>query len=177
MKILIIDGQGGGLGRALTARIRGSYPEVHIAVAGTNSIATSAMLKAGATCGATGDNAIIYNSRDADVIIGALGIAFANAMHGEISPAVAGAVSASAAQKILIPVSKCNVTIAGTAEKTMAQYIDDVLSELDLDRQKQLLKRMQSVQTIMTCTHLDEGLRAGGMKVFEIEDGSIMNSE
>ena len=123
MRILVIDGQGGGLGRTLIEQARQALPEAEILAAGANALATQAMLRAGADAGATGENAVVYNAARADVILGALGIAFANAMHGEISPAMARAVSESEALKILIPVSRCNVLIAGVADQPMAQQV------------------------------------------------------
>ena len=132
MNILVIDGQGGGLGKNIISRIKKeeAFSCFEITAVGTNSIATSAMLKAGAACGATGENAVIYNCKNADIILGATGIAFANSMLGEISPKMANAVSESPAYKLLIPISKCNVGIAGVAEKPMLSYIDDLISNL-----------------------------------------------
>jgi len=130
MKIMIFDGQGGGLGRALVERVRQELPEAELIAVGTNALATAAMHKAGAAACATGENAVIYNCGQADVIIGALGIGFANSMHGEISPAMARAVSESRAAKLLIPVSKCAVSVMGTAEKGMAAYISEAMEHL-----------------------------------------------
>ena len=132
MKILVIDGQGGGLGKNIISRIKkeDKLSPLEITAVGTNSIATSAMLKSGADYGATGENAVLYNCENADIIIGAIGIAFANSMFGEISPNMANAVSKSRAYKLLIPISKCNVGIAGVLEKPMLSYIDDLISQL-----------------------------------------------
>lgn len=130
MKIAVIDGQGGGLGRNIIARIKKEFDNVEIIGIGTNSIATSSMIKAGADYGATGENAIAYNCKKADVIVGALGIGFANSMHGEISPQAAGAVSESDAYKILIPISKCNVCVTGVVDKSMSEYIEDLIIRL-----------------------------------------------
>ncbi len=128
MRILIIDGQGGGLGKALTEQIRAVWGDAQVTAVGTNALATAAMLKAGAHIGATGENAVVYNAARADVILGALGIGFANAMHGEITPAMAAAIGSSEAHKILLPVSKCNVSIVGVAEKSMAQYAQEAVA-------------------------------------------------
>ena len=132
MKILVIDGQGGGLGKNIIARIRKDdvFSDTQIIAVGTNSIATSAMLKAGADYGATGENAVIYNCQSADIILGALGIGFANSMFGEISLKMAAAVSESPARKLLVPISKCNVDIIGAVDKVMPQYIDDAIAKL-----------------------------------------------
>ena len=96
MKIVVIDGQGGSLGKAITEKIKSRY-NCEIYAIGTNSIATSAMLKAGADCGATGENPVIVNSRDADVIIGPIGIIAANSLLGEITPKMAAAIAFSEA--------------------------------------------------------------------------------
>ena len=126
MNILIIDGMGGGIGKSIIEHIKTEFADAVITAAGTNSIATSAMLKAGADYGATGENAIIYNCTKTDLIIGVTGIVFANAMHGEISPKMAEAVSSSPAHKILLPVDKCNVTIAGVDNKPIQSHINEI---------------------------------------------------
>lgn len=108
MKIVIIDGQGGRMGKAVIEQLKSSYPELELYAIGTNSIATSAMLKAGASYGATGENPVIVNARNADLIIGPIGIVMADSLMGEITAAMATAVSSSSAYKILIPVNRCN---------------------------------------------------------------------
>ena len=131
MKITIIDGQGGRIGRTVIEQIRKKHAGLELYAIGTNSIATSAMLKAGAENGATGENAVIVNAADADVIIGPIGIMFANALLGEITPAIAAAVGASSAFKILIPVNRCNHYIAGCAEAPMSDYIRIAVEKLE----------------------------------------------
>ena len=126
MNIVVIDGMGGGIGKAVIEHIKAENKEVEIIAVGTNSIATSAMLKAGADYGATGENAVIHNCTKADCIIGVIGIVLANSLHGEISPRMAQAVSSSAAHKILIPVDKCSVTVLGVAAKPMQAYLNDI---------------------------------------------------
>ncbi len=130
MRVVVIDGQGGGLGRAVVEQVRAALPHIDIVAVGANALATQAMLKAGAQAGATGENAVRYNCAQADVIIGALGIGFANAMHGEISPEMARAVSESAAHKLLIPVSKCSVSVVGVADRPMAAYVAEAIEAL-----------------------------------------------
>ena len=131
MKITIIDGQGGRIGKSIIEQIRKKHPDLELYAIGTNSIATSAMLKAGADYGATGDNAVIVNAADSDLIVGPIGIVFANALLGEITPAIAAAVGASKAYKILIPVSRCNHFIAGCAEAPMGDYIRCALDKIE----------------------------------------------
>ena len=128
MRIVVIDGQGGGIGRSLVERIRSELPDVQIVAVGTNSLATSAMLKAGANVGATGENAVICNVKHADVVAGPIGMMVANSLWGEITPAMASAVSESPAQKVLIPVEQCHVHVAGVVEKPMSQYIEDAVA-------------------------------------------------
>ncbi|MCL2204474.1 MAG: DUF3842 family protein [Defluviitaleaceae bacterium] len=130
MKILVIDGMGGGIGRAIIEKIKAEVKGAEVMAVGTNAIATTAMLKAGADHGATGENAVIYNAANTDYIMGVLGIAFANAMHGEISPKMAEALSQSRAHKILIPTDKCSVTVAGVAAASMQEYIHDAVGKL-----------------------------------------------
>ncbi len=124
MKILIIDGQGGRIGKMLVEKIRQRWPELPLIALGTNSIATSTMLRAGADEGATGENPVIYNAGSADVIIGPIGIVLANSLLGEITPAMAAAVAQSDAQKILIPMNRCKSAIAGVLEAPLAEYIE-----------------------------------------------------
>jgi hypothetical protein len=126
MNILVIDGMGGGIGAAIIEHIKSEFDTVEITAVGTNSIATSAMIKAGADHGATGENAVIFNCAKADFIVGVIGIVFANAMHGEISPKMAEAVSSSPAHKILLPTDKCNVTVVGLDSKPIQLYTHKV---------------------------------------------------
>lgn len=127
MKLLVVDGMGGGIGRAIVSYLNEHSFDGEIMAVGTNSAATNAMLKAGAHAAATGADAVAYNCSRADVIVGPMGIAFANSMHGEISPRIALAVSGSDAKKILLPVSQCNVTVVGTREAPLAQLLDGMM--------------------------------------------------
>lgn len=126
MKTLIIDGQGGGLGRAITAALRQALPDLALIALGTNAIATTAMLKAGAQQGATGESAIRWQCRDAGLILGPTGLLTAGALLGEISPAIAAAVGESPAHKLLIPSDRCNVQVIGVKPQSM----DDAVREL-----------------------------------------------
>ena len=130
MNILIIDAQGGGIGRHLTSAIRQSMPDVDITAVGTNSIATSAMLKAGADHGATGENAVITGARRADVIVGPIGIVIADSLYGEVTPAMAVAVGQSQAKRILIPVNHCDNIVAGVRDLSIKGLVEEVLLEL-----------------------------------------------
>lgn len=130
MKILIIDAQGGGIGKQLVAAIRNKMPQAHITAVGTNVMATTAMLKAGADVAATGENAVIVGCRKADVVIGPIGIVIADALHGEITPAMACAVGQSEAKRILIPMNHCDNYIAGISDYSVGKLIEDVLVKL-----------------------------------------------
>lgn len=132
MKIAVIDGQGGGMGKSIIAKMRSAITkeQASIIALGTNSTATEAMLKAGADQGATGENAVICNAKKCDVIIGAIGIIAANSFMGEMSPAMASAVADNEALKILIPINKCHLMVAGTKETMISAYIDDAIDIL-----------------------------------------------
>ena len=124
-RLVVMDGQGGGVGRALIERLRaGGYEDFVLAV-GTNAAATAAMVKAGASAGATGEYAVVYNAARADVLAGPIGIVLAGGMMGEFSPAMARAVAESPAQKVLVPVSRCGVQVAGLEPKPLVGYIAD----------------------------------------------------
>ena len=127
MRIPVIDGQGGGIGRSLVELLVKNFPDAEVGATGTNSIATETMLKGGPSFAATGENAILFNAAEADVIIGPAGIIMANALHGEISPAIAMAVSSSKAKEVLIPMNHCRAYIAGVEEKKVAEYLQDAM--------------------------------------------------
>lgn len=131
--ISIIDGQGGGIGKNIVGKLRKLFPKnsesykdysIIICALGTNSTATNNMIKAGADIGATGENAIIRTSARSDLILGPLAIITANSMLGELTPAMAVAISSSPAQKILIPLNRCGVIVAAELKETTDTYID-----------------------------------------------------
>ncbi len=125
--VAIVDGQGGGIGKVIIERLKKENLNIRVLALGTNSIATTKMLKGGADEGATGENAIIYNAKEADIIIGVVAIVIANSMLGEMSPRMAQAIGESSALKILIPNDKCNIKIAIPNEITLQQSIDDAV--------------------------------------------------
>lgn len=133
LKILIIDGQGGGIGKALAEQIRTTFSQADLIALGTNSAATSNIMRGGAKTGATGENAIIVNCghcTSADIIVGPIGIVMANAIMGEITPAMAQAVSNSAAHKVLLPTSRCHALIVGVQERPMAKFIEETVNAI-----------------------------------------------
>ena len=128
MRIGIIDGQGGGVGCALIERLKGKGHD--LLALGANAMATSAMLRCGASEGATGENAVIHCAPLCDVLCGPIGIVLPNALLGEITPAMAQAIASSPAAKVLIPSSRCCITIAGVQEKSLGQYADDAARKI-----------------------------------------------
>lgn len=123
MRVLVIDGQGGGLGRQLVAAITAACPEAELLAVGTNSLAASSMLKAGARRAATGENAVVVNCRTADVIVGPIGIVIADALMGEITPKMAMAVCQSSAKRVLVPINHCDNYVVGVPEQPIAQLV------------------------------------------------------
>ena len=129
-RITVIDGHGGKLGGQLVKAISEKYPDLPLMVVGTNSSATAAMFKCGAKSGATGENAVIVACKKSDVIIGPIGIVIADALFGEITPAMAVAVGRSDAVRILLPVSKCENLIAGASGLSTGQLLSDAMEKL-----------------------------------------------
>ena len=121
--VLVIDGQGGGLGRQLVAAIAAACSEAELTAVGTNSLAANAMLKAGAARAATGENAVVVNCRHADVIVGPIGIVIADALLGEITPAMAAAVCQSGAKRVLVPINHCENYVVGVPEQPVSQLV------------------------------------------------------
>ena len=128
--IVVIDGQGGGVGKVIVEAIKTHFPQYFVLGLGTNTVATNNLKKGGADAIATGENAIIYNVKKAHMIVGPIGICFANSMYGEISPKMANAISESEATKYLLPISKCQAIVIGVENKTINEYIDDFISLL-----------------------------------------------
>jgi len=128
--ILVVDGQGGGIGRQIIEGIRLRMPDADVTAVGTNSIATSVMMKAGANRAGTGENAVLVNCRTADIIIGPLGIVIADSMMGEISPAMAAAIGQSAATRLLLPMNMCHNVIVGTANVPIKTLVTQTIDEL-----------------------------------------------
>ena len=128
MRIAVIDGQGGGIGKAVIEKMREELgDDIGILALGTNALATSAMLKAGANEGATGENAIVVNTPKVNLIVGSAAILAADSMLGELTPLMAAAVARSAARKVLIPLNRCGIHVVGVSAKPLPHYIDDII--------------------------------------------------
>lgn len=130
MNILIIDGQGGGVGRQIVENIKKTFPEQVVTAVGTNALAAQAMLKAGADHAATGENAVVVGCRTADIIIGPIGIAIADSLFGEITPKMALAVGQSNAVRILLPMNLCNNYIAGVDRINTSMLLNDCMEKI-----------------------------------------------
>lgn len=130
MKIVVIDGQGGRLGRLLVEGVKARLPQAQVYALGTNAVATAAMLKAGADFGATGENPVLRGVADADGVLGPVGVVVANAILGEVTPAMAEAVGSCRAKKFLIPMNSCGVLVAGVEEQPLPAYVAQAVEAL-----------------------------------------------
>ncbi len=130
MTILVIDAQGGGIGKQLVAAVKQDMPSAVVLAVGTNTAATTAMLKAGADEAATGENAVIVGCRRADIIVGPVGIVIADSLLGEVTPEMALAVAQSSAKRILIPFNHCDNIIAGISELNVGMLIKSAVAEI-----------------------------------------------
>lgn len=130
MKVVVIDGQSGRMGQLFIERVKSAALPCSITAIGTNAIATSAMLKAGADMGATGENPVLVACRDADIIAGPIGILAADSLLGEITPAMAVAVGQSKAKKLLFPVNHCSNLVVGTQTLTLSKLMDEAVELL-----------------------------------------------
>lgn len=130
MNVLVIDAQGGGIGKQLVSEIKKEIPQIYVTAVGTNSAATAGMLKAGADAAATGENAVIVGCRKAGVIMGPIGIVIADSLYGEITPKIALAVGQSSAKRILIPINHCDNIVAGVEELNIRYLIKSAIDEL-----------------------------------------------
>lgn len=131
MKIMIFDGQGGGVGRSLVEELSARIPKAELIAVGSNAMATANMMKGGTNLGATGENAVIYNAKRVDFIVGPIGIVMAGAMLGEISAKMAEAVTTSEAGIFLIPMSRCQAQVAGVVNKKLGEYVSEICDRLE----------------------------------------------
>lgn len=126
----MVDGQGGGIGKDIVAKLKKELGDaVEVIALGTNAMATAAMLKAGADHGATGENAIVQTVEDVDLVVGCLGIILAHSMFGELTPKMAEAIAKTKARKLLLPVNRCRVDVVGVERKPLPSMIDRIVAE------------------------------------------------
>lgn len=131
MKVAVIDGQGGGIGKVITEKLRKEFGEkMEIYGFGTNALATAAMLRAGANEGATGENAIVENMSEMEIIIGSIGVVVAHSMLGELTPRMAEAIGKSKARKLLLPINRCGITVIGAGADPLPHLIDALLMHI-----------------------------------------------
>ena len=130
LKVVVIDGQSGRIGQLFVEKVVKSGLNCELIAIGTNAIATSSMLKAGASMGATGENPVIVAARTADIIVGPIGILAADSMLGEVTPAMATAVGQSSAVKLLLPVNLCHNIVVGTQNLSLSAVLDAAVSSL-----------------------------------------------
>lgn len=129
-KIVVIDGQGGKIGGQLVAALREKCTSAEIIAIGTNSIATANMLKYSPDAAATGENPVIVACRDADVIVGPIGIVIADSLYGEITPAMAAAIGQSRAVRVLIPMNKCDSVVAGVGDASLGELLSEAVERV-----------------------------------------------
>jgi NAD(P)-dependent dehydrogenase (short-subunit alcohol dehydrogenase family) len=131
MKVAVVDGQGGGIGKAITEKLRKEFGEkIEIYAFGTNALATAALLKAGANEGATGENAIIQNMSEMDMIVGPLGIIVAHSMLGELTPRMAEAIAKSKARKLLLPINRVRIDVIGAKAEPLPHLVNELLMQV-----------------------------------------------
>ena len=129
-QVLVIDAQGGGLGKQIITSLKKEYPELYITAVGTNSTSSAAMLKAGADEVATGENAVVVCSRKADIIVGAIGIVIADSMLGEITPTMATAIGQSNAKKVFIPFYTCDNYVVGVENEKISSLVQKAVIQI-----------------------------------------------
>lgn len=130
MRIAVVDGQGGGIGRAIVEKIKAAMPEAEVLALGTNSAATGQMLRAGADDGATGENAIVHNMKNVDVVVGVIAVINANSMMGELSPKMAEAIGESKAFKVLLPINRCNIHVVSVEDVPLSVHLDNAIKAI-----------------------------------------------
>ena len=128
--VAVVDGQGGGIGKAIVEKVKAAFPHINVLALGTNSVATGQMLRAGADEGATGENAIIHNMQHVDIVMGVIGILNANSMMGELTPAMAAAIGGSHTYKILLPINRCHIHVVSVEECSLGSHNDNAVEAL-----------------------------------------------
>lgn len=130
INVAVVDGQGGGIGKAIVEKVKKAFPELNVIALGTNAVATGQMLRAGADEGATGENAIVHNMQHVDIVLGVIGILNANSMMGELTPAMATAIGGSHTYKILLPINRCHIHVVSVEDMPLGAHIDNAVTAL-----------------------------------------------
>lgn len=129
MRVLVVDGMGGRIGQEVVVRLREAFGErVEVLAVGTNSTATTAMLKAGANRGATGENALRVTAREADVVIAPLSLLVPDSMMGEVTAAMAQALAASGARKVMLPLTNPRIDLVGVTKTPLPHLLDEAIA-------------------------------------------------
>jgi len=131
MRIAVVDGQGGGIGRAIVEKIKAAMPDAEVLALGTNAVATGQMIRAGADDGATGENAIVHNMKYVDIVVGVIAIINANSMLGELSPRMAQAIGESRAFKVLLPINRCNIHVVSVEDAPLSVHLDNAVKAIE----------------------------------------------
>lgn len=131
MVIAVVDGQGGGIGKAIVEKLKAAMPQMRVIALGTNAVATGQMLRAGADDGATGENAIIHNMQHVDIVVGVIGILNANSMMGELSPAMAAAIGGSHTYKVLLPINRCHIHVVSVEDVPLGKHIENAIEAIE----------------------------------------------
>lgn len=124
IQVAVVDGQGGGIGKALIERFKQVRPDIAVIALGTNAVATANMIKGGANDGATGENAVAFNAAKMHILAGPIGILMPNGLLGELTPKMAEAIGASDAVKIVIPSRQCNIRLADGTNQSIKFYLE-----------------------------------------------------
>ena len=128
IRIAVVDGQGGGIGKAVVERIKSAdIKGVEILALGTNATATGQMLRAGADEGATGENAIVHNMKEVDIVVGVIAVLAANSMLGELTPSMVEAIGGSKAFKVLLPINRCGIHVVGVKDTNLSLLLDEAV--------------------------------------------------
>ncbi len=123
MKILVIDGQGGGLGKQLVAALSARCPRPSSQPWAPTVWPPVPCARQARCAPPPAENAVVVNCRHADIIVGPIGIVIADALLGEITPAMAAAVCQSGAKRVLIPVNHCDNYIVGVPEQPIGDLV------------------------------------------------------
>lgn len=133
MKIAVIDAQGAGLGQTIIKKIRIEIKrEIYIIALGTNTFATSNMVKSGANVGISGEKAIyaFCSTNQIDSIIGPIGIICSGGISGEITPMISQTIFNMNCTKYILPLQKHGIYIPGTRNLQIKEIIEEIVLDI-----------------------------------------------